>query len=67
MPGPVSDSFDPEWGISDNAALIGEALRTLSFRRSRRAGLRAAKSTRSAAGARRETNFSSISLRRSEA
>ena len=26
MPGPVSDSYDPEWGTSDKGAQIGEAL-----------------------------------------
>lgn len=26
MPGPVSDSLDPEWGTSSNAAAIREAL-----------------------------------------
>ncbi len=26
MPGPVSDSYDPEWGTSANAAEIHEAL-----------------------------------------
>lgn len=26
MPGPVSDSYDPEWGTSSNAALITEQL-----------------------------------------
>lgn len=26
MPGPVSDSFDPEWGTSSNRAEIDEAL-----------------------------------------
>ena len=26
MPGPVSDSYDPEWGTTANGALIDEAL-----------------------------------------
>jgi hypothetical protein len=26
MPGPVSDSYDPEWGTGENASLITEAL-----------------------------------------
>lgn len=26
MPGPVSDSYDPEWGTGDNAAKISSAL-----------------------------------------
>lgn len=26
MPGPMSDSYDPEWGTSSNAAEISEAL-----------------------------------------
>lgn len=26
MPGPVSDSYDPEWGTGANADAIGEAL-----------------------------------------
>lgn len=26
MPGPMSDSYDPEWGTSSNAATISEAL-----------------------------------------
>ena len=29
MPGPVSDSFDPEWGTSANGGLISDALREL--------------------------------------
>ena len=26
MPGPISDSYDPEFGTGENCALIGEAL-----------------------------------------
>lgn len=26
MPGPVSDSYDPEWGTGENASLITDAL-----------------------------------------
>lgn len=29
MPGPVSDSFDPEWGTSANAEPISDAIETL--------------------------------------
>jgi hypothetical protein len=29
MPGPVSDSYDPEWGTADNGGLIADALRSV--------------------------------------
>lgn len=29
MPGPVSDSFDPEWGTSSNAEEISDALKAM--------------------------------------
>ena len=29
MPGPVSDSYDPEWGSAANGGLIADALRSV--------------------------------------
>ncbi len=32
MPGPVSDSYDPEFGTGENASVVGEAVRAVRQR-----------------------------------
>lgn len=41
MPGPVSDSFDPEFGTGENAGLVEDAVRRLADRLSACLGERA--------------------------